>query len=216
MTASGQVEVLVVDDHPVVRTGLRTLLTAEGMTVVGEASSGEEAVALVAAEPPDVVVMDLAMGGMSGIEATRRIVETSPRVAVLVVSMSGDEETVFAALRAGARGYLLKGSDPAGLVRAVLSVAAGEAVVGAGVADRMLGFFSTAQATPAPELFPHLTDREREVLGLLAKGLSNPEIGRALDVRPKTVRNHVSNVLAKLAAADRTQAVLMARDAGLG
>jgi DNA-binding NarL/FixJ family response regulator len=210
---NASIEVVLVDDHPIVRNGLRTMLTAAGMDVTGEASNGPDAIDLVAAAQPDIVVMDLVMPGMSGAEATRRIVEETPRVAVLVLSMSDADESVFAALRAGARGYVLKGSDPAGLVRAVEAVARGDTVFGPGLADRVLAYF-TRPAGPAMP-FPELTEREREVLALIAAGLGNPDISRRLGIRPKTVRNHVSNVLTKLAVADRTEAVLRARAAGL-
>ena len=213
-TAENAIEIVVVDDHPVVRSGLRTMLGAAGIRVVGDAADGREAIDIVIAAQPDVVLMDLAMPGMGGIEATRRIVADAPHVAVLVVSMSGDDESVFAALRAGARGYVLKGSDPADVVRAVESVASGGTVFGPGLADRVLGFFTRP---PAPDQvpFPELTDRERDVLALLGKGLSNAAISARLGIQAKTVRNHVSNVLTKLAAADRTDAVLRAREAGL-
>lgn len=219
MRASGDlnglpIEVVVVDDHPVVRNGLRTLLAVAGIVVSGEAGSGDEALTVVSAAQPDVVIMDLAMPGMSGIEATRRLVAQTPHLAVLIVSMSSEDESVFAALRAGARGYVLKGSDPSDLVRAVESVARGDAVFGPGLADRVLSFFARPSGAALP-MFPELTDREREVLALLGQGLQNPEIGRRLGVRPKTVRNHVSNVLTKLSVADRTEAVLRAREAGL-
>jgi DNA-binding NarL/FixJ family response regulator len=208
------IEVVVVDDHPVVRSGLHAMFEAAGIRVVGEAGDGAEAIRVVAADQPDVVVMDLAMPGMSGIDATRRIVAETPHVAVLVVSMSSDEESVFAALRAGARGYVLKGSDPADLIRAVEAVARGGTLFGSELADRVLAFFTRLPVAPSVP-FPELTEREREVLALLAKGLSNAVISARLGIQPKTVRNHVSNVLAKLAAADRTDAVLRAREAGL-
>jgi DNA-binding NarL/FixJ family response regulator len=212
--AASQVEVVVVDDHPVVRQGLRTLLASAGIMVTGEAGDGQQAIRVVREVAPDVVIMDLTMPVMNGIEATRRILAQTPHVAVLVVSMAGDHESVFAALRAGARGYVLKGTDPANLVRAVESVAHGDAVFGPDLADQVLAYFSRPPGTPTT-VFPELTTREREVLVLLAQGLHNPEIGQRLGVRPKTVRNHISNILTKLAVSDRTAAVLRARDAGL-
>lgn len=208
------IEVVIVDDHPVVRSGMRTLLEASGMVVAGECGDGSEVVELVLRSQPDVVVMDLAMPMVSGVEATRRLTLAAPRVAVLVVSMSAEEESVFAALRAGARGYILKGTDPTDLVRAVAAVAHGDAVFGPELADRVLGYFNGPRSRAVDE-FADLTAREREVLTLLSRGKSNLEIGRQLGIRPKTVRNYVSNVLSKLAAADRTQAILRARDAGL-
>jgi DNA-binding NarL/FixJ family response regulator len=213
-SAEQLIETVVVDDHPVVRQGMRVMLEAARISVTGEAADGAEALRIVAEVQPDVVIMDLAMPGMSGIDATRRLVASTPHVAVLVVSMSDDDDTVFAAVRAGARGYVLKGSDPSDVVRAVRSVARGDAVFGPGLAERVLGYFSHDPKSDS-SLFPELTDREREVLVLLGRGLHNPEIGRKLGIRPKTVRNHVSNVLTKLAVADRTEAVLKAREAGL-
>lgn len=212
--STSPVEVVVVDDHPVVRQGLRTLLASAGITVTGEAADGQQAIRVVSEVAPDVVIMDLAMPVMNGIEATRRIMARTPNVAVLVVSMADDHESVFAALRAGARGYVLKGTDPADLVRAVESVAHGDAVFGPDLADHVLAYFSRPAGTPT-SLFPELTNREREVLVFLAQGLHNPEIGQRLGVRPKTVRNHISNILTKLAVSDRTAAVLRAREAGL-
>ena len=213
-TTAGPVEVVVVDDHPVVRQGLRTLLASAGIMVTGEAADGQQAIRVVGEVAPDVVIMDLAMPVMNGIEATRRILAQSPHVAVLVVSMADDHESVFAALRAGARGYVLKGTDPADLIRAVQSVAHGDAVFGPDLADQVLAYFARPPGTPTA-VFPELTAREREVLVLLAQGLHNPEIGQRLGVRPKTVRNHISNILTKLAVSDRTAAVLRAREAGL-
>lgn len=212
--AEAPIETVVVDDHPVVRQGMRAMLEAARIRVTGEAADAAEALRIVAEVQPDVVIMDLAMPGMTGIDATRRLVASTPHLAVLVVSMSDDDDTVFAAVRAGARGYVLKGSDPSDVVRAVRSVARGDAVFGPGLAERVLGYFANPHQSSA-RLFPELTDREREVLGLLGRGLHNPEIGRILGIRPKTVRNHVSNVLTKLAVADRTEAVLKAREAGL-
>jgi DNA-binding NarL/FixJ family response regulator len=210
----GPLEVVVVDDHPVVRQGLRSLLASAGIAVTGEAADGRQAIRIVGEVTPDVVIMDLAMPIMNGVEATRRIIAGMPHVAVLVVSMSDERESVFAALRAGARGYVLKGTDPADLIRAVESVAHGDAVFGPELADQVLAYFSHSPSTPTA-LFPELTDREREVLGLLAQGLHNPDISHRLGVRPKTVRNHISNILTKLAVSDRTEAVLRAREAGL-
>jgi len=208
--------ILIADDHPAFRSGLRALLETTGdLLVVGEAASGDEAVAVAAVTQPDVILMDLAMPGVDGIEATRRIVDAAPHVAVLVLTMGADEESVFAAVRAGARGYVLKGAQRAELIRAIRSVSAGEAIFGPGIAQRFLGSVSRS-APPAAGAFPGLTEREREILGLIAAGHSNAEITSRLVLSPKTVRNHVSNVFAKLHVHDRAGAIVLAREAGFG
>jgi DNA-binding NarL/FixJ family response regulator len=210
------IRILLADDHASFRSGLAALITTiEGFEVVAEAGSGDEAVASAAQSQPDVAVMDLNMPGLDGIEATRRIVATSPHIAVLVLSMYEDDDQVFGALKAGARGYLLKGADRAELVRAIRGVASGEAIFGPAVARRLVAFFA---ARPAVEssVFPELTLREREILEMIARGLSNPDITRRLGLSPKTVRNHVSNIFSKLQVADRGQAIVRAREAGLG
>lgn len=210
------IRILIADDHAAFRTGLDGLLrTIRGFEVVGLAERGEEAVELAAATQPDVVVMDLNMPGIDGIEGTRRIVATSPHVAVLVLSMYEDDDQVFGALKAGARGYLLKGADRAELVRAIRGVASGEAIFGPAVARRLAAFFATRPAVEAT-VFPELTDREREILELVARGRNNTEISGRLVLSPKTVRNHVSNIFNKLQVADRAQAIVRAREAGLG
>lgn len=212
------VTVVVVDDHPLYREGVVTVLEAMGdVEVVGEASDGESALEVVRRTAPAVVLMDLHMPGLNGIEATRRLLEVAPDTAVLVLTMVEGEESVFAAMRAGARGYLLKGADRAEIERAVRTVAAGEVVFSPAVANRVLGWFRSGGG-PGDRLapFPELTDREREVLDLVARGLTNAEIARRLVVSDKTVRNHVSNVFAKLHVSDRAGAVARARDAGLG
>jgi DNA-binding NarL/FixJ family response regulator len=209
------VRVLIADDHPLFRDGLTALLTDGADTeLAGTATSGTEAVDLARETQPDVVVMDLRMPGLNGIEATRRIVADSPHIAVLVLTMFDDDDSIFAALRAGARGYLLKGADREQILRAVHAAASGEVVFGADLAARMLGYF-TAAAAPPP-VFPQLTGREREVLELVAQGRANAAIAARLSLSQKTVRNHVSNILAKLQVADRAQAIVQARDAGLG
>ena len=211
--------VVVVDDHPLYREGLVTAMSSmPGVQVVGEAGDGEQAVRVVSELAPDVVVMDLHMPVMNGIDATRVISSTQPAVAVLVLTMLEGDDSVFAAMRAGARGYLLKGADRAEIARAVEGVAHGEVVFSAGIASRVLAFFAAGPgaAREALEPFPGLTEREREILDLVARGLTNAEIARRLVVSDKTVRNHVSNVFAKLQVAGRAEAVARARDAGLG
>jgi DNA-binding NarL/FixJ family response regulator len=213
---NGLTRVLIADDHVAFRGGLRAALeTAADIKVVGEAASGEEAVSRTAQLQPDVVLMDVNMPGIDGIEATRRIVDASPHVAVLVLTMHDDDDTVFAAVRAGARGYLLKGAQRAELLRAIRSVVAGEAIFGPGVARRLVDFFARP-ASPADTAFPELTAREREILDLIAAGRSNTEITESLVLSPKTVRNHVSNIFSKLQVRDRAEAIVRAREAGLG
>ena len=208
--------IVLADDHESFRTGLAGLLsTVAGVEVVGQAATGEAAVTAAAALQPDLVVMDLNMPGIDGIEATRRIVATSPHIAVLVLSMYEDDDQVFGALRAGARGYLLKGADRSELVRAIRSVTSGEAIFGPGIARRLVAFFAARPAVEAA-VFPELTEREREILDMVARGMSNTEITQRLVLSPKTVRNHVSNIFSKLQVADRAQAIVRAREAGLG
>lgn len=204
---------LIADDSPDFRDGLRGMLeTAPDMTVAGEATTGDTAIAMAARLQPDVILMDLQMPGCNGIEATRRIVATSPHTGILVLTMHEDDDSVFAALRAGARGYILKGTPKVETLRAIWAVAAGEAIFSPAIARRLMGFFANAKPT-AP--FPELTDREREVLALIAQARSNSEIARHLSLSLKTVQNHVSNICNKLQIADRTEAVIRARDAGL-
>lgn len=216
MNSAEPVRILLADDHPSFLAGLEALLaTVPGVVAVGRAGSGEEAVAAAAELQPDVVLMDLNMPGIDGIEATRRIIATSPHIAVLVLSMYEDDDQVFGALKAGARGYLLKGADRAELVRAIRGVASGEAIFGPAIARRLVAFFASRPAVE-PAVFPELTDREREILDLVARGLNNAEITQRLVLSPKTVRNHVSNIFSKLQVADRGQAIVRAREAGLG
>ncbi len=210
-----RLRLLIVDDHPLFRKGLRTLVgSVPDFALVGEATTGEEAVARGLALQPDVVLMDLQMPGGSGLEATREIVAASPTIKVLVVTLFEDDDSVFAALRAGARGYLLKDTDEEEMVRAIRAVANGEAIFGPAVAGRVLAYFA-APRREAPRHFPELTEREREILHLLAQGKNNPAIARELSLSPKTVANHVSNIFAKLQVADRAEAIIRARDAGL-
>jgi DNA-binding NarL/FixJ family response regulator len=215
------ISVLIADDHNHFRAGLRALLTVvPDIEVVGEAGGGEEAVALAARLQPDVILMDLQMPGLGGIEATARILHTSPHIRVLVVSMFDDDDSVFAALQAGARGYLVKGALKAEIVRSIRAVVAGEAIFGPAIATRLMHYFATPHPNVSPnapsDVFPGLTEREREILGLIAQHHTNPEIARRLQVSSKTVRNHVSNIFTKLQVATRAQAIIRAREAGLG
>jgi DNA-binding NarL/FixJ family response regulator len=208
--------VIVADDHPVFRDGLAMILRERGVHVIAEAADGQAALDATAEHQPDVVLMDLVMPGLGGIEATRRLVAGYPAVAVLVLTMSEDDDSLFAALRAGARGYLLKESAADDIVRAVVTVARGGTVLGARVSARVLGAVLARPLLDTPGPFPRLTEREREVLDLVARGYPNARVARHLGVSEKTVRNHVSAVLAKLPAATRAEAVALARDNGLG
>ncbi len=209
--------VLLADDHPVFRMGLRALLTSlPEATVVGEAADGEQAVRLATQHEPDVVVMDINMPGVNGVEATRRIVAARPGTAVLVLTMFDDDDSVFAAMRAGARGYLVKGSDTEDVVRAITAVGNGEAIFGPSVARRILAFLTRPLSAYDQQLFPELSAREREVLDLIAAGATNTDIAKRLFLSPKTIRNHVSSIFTKLQVADRAQAIVRARAAGLG
>jgi DNA-binding NarL/FixJ family response regulator len=210
------IRVLIADDHPHFRDGLRALLlSAPDLEVVGEAGDGDKAISLATRLQPDVILMDLNMPGMSGIEATRRILHTSPHISILVISMFEDDDSVFAALQAGARGYLLKGALKAEILRAIRAVTSGEAIFGPAIAKRLMNYFANPRLS-APDVFPELTEREHETLALIAQHQTNPEIAKRLYLSPKTVRNHVSNILTKLQMADRAQAIIRAREAGLG
>jgi len=214
-----KITILIADDHQSFRSGLRALLeSSQDVVIVGEVGTGSEAVEQAMKLQPDVILMDIQMSDINGIEATRRILHTSPHIAILVLTMFEDDDFVFSALRAGARGYLLKGTMKADLLRAIHTVANGEAIFGAAIARRLMKFFTEVQQ-PAKHLqfiFPELTDREREILNLIASHLSNAEIAQQLNISLKTVRNHVSNIFSKLQVVDRTQAILKAREAGLG
>ena len=211
------IRVLIADDHQLFRDGLKALLqSAPDAEVVGEAASGREAVLLAAESQPDVILMDLQMPELDGIEATRRIVQTSPHIKVLMVTMFDDDQSVFAAMRAGARGYVLKGAKHDEMLRAIRAVSSGEAIFSPTIAARMMDFFAASRSVIPQEVFADLTDREREILNLIARGESNAEIAGALTISVKTVRNHVSNIFSKLQVADRAQAVIRAREAGLG
>jgi DNA-binding NarL/FixJ family response regulator len=213
-----QIRVLIADDHPLFRDGLRTLLQSGSDTeVAGETATGEETITQADMLQPDVILMDINMPGINGIEATRRILHVSPHISILIVTMYEDDDSVFAAMRAGARGYLLKGADQEETLRAIKAVSRGEAIFSPAIAKRLIRYFSPsrASATP-PQAFPELTEREREILTLLSQGHTNAEIAQQLFLSPKTVRNHLSNIFNKLQVADRAQAIIRARDAGWG
>jgi DNA-binding NarL/FixJ family response regulator len=210
------VRVVLADDHPMYRYGVAAVLaTADEIDLVGEASDGAELIALAGREHPDVVLTDLAMPGLDGASACRELLARQPDLGVLVLTMHADDKSLVSALRAGARGYLVKGADKAELIRSILAVADGQAVYGAAVARRIAEIFgaSAGAARPAARAFPDLTPREREVLDLLAGGARNSEIARQLGMTDKTVRNHVSAILMKLQVPDRTAAAIKARDA---
>ncbi len=207
--------VLIADDHPLFRNGMRALLSSvPDMEVAGIATNGDEVISLAASLQPDVILMDLQMPGIGGIEATRRILHTSPHIRVLVVTMFEDDHSVFAALRAGARGYILKDADEDEILRAIHAAGRGEAIFSPAIAQRLIDFFAASRPLILPQLFPELTDREREILALIAQGYSNSGIARRLTLSLKTVANHVSNIFSKLQVADRAQAIIRAREAG--
>ncbi|MDF2091599.1 response regulator transcription factor [Knoellia sp. 3-2P3] len=213
------IRVLLADDHPVYRDGLAALLASvDGLEVVATAEDGAAAVALATELQPDVVVMDVQMPGLDGIEATRRLTAASPHIGVVMLTMAEEDATLFSAMQAGARGYLLKGANQAEITRAVTAVAGGEAIFGPAVARRIADFFAAGPAvgSAAEQAFPQLTAREREILELVAAGRPNAQIASTLFLSPKTVRNNVSNIFAKLHVADRAEAIVRAREAGLG
>jgi DNA-binding NarL/FixJ family response regulator len=210
------IRILIADDHTLFRDGLRALLGSVPDTeVVGEASTGDEVVAQAVALSPDVVLMDIQMPGMNGIEATGHILRGNAGIGIVILTMFEDDDSVFAAMRAGARGYVLKGAGQAEMLRAIRAVANGEALFGPAIADRLIAFFDTRPSTP-PLAFPDLTEREREILNLIAAGHGNAVIADRLYLSPKTVRNYVSSIFTKLQVADRAQAIVRARDAGMG
>ncbi|RPJ26881.1 MAG: DNA-binding response regulator [Chloroflexi bacterium] len=214
---SDKIRVLIADDHPLFRDGMHGLLDSVPNTeVIGEAASGEDAVTLAESLQPDVILMDIKMPGINGLQAMREILHTSPHIRILIVSMLEDDDSVFAAMRAGARGYVPKGANQTEMLRAIRAVANGEAIFGPGIAQRLIGFFSASRRSVEPKIFPELTGRESEILVLIAQGRTNEEIAGQLVLSLKTVRNHVSNIFSKLQVADRAQAVIRARDAGLG
>jgi DNA-binding NarL/FixJ family response regulator len=208
--------VLIADDHPLFRTGMRALLTATpGTEVVGEATTGQEGIELAAALQPDVILMDLQMPGINGIEATRQILHTSPHIRILVVTLFEDDASIFSALRAGARGYILKDAQEEETLRAIRAVGSGEAIFSPAIATRLMDFFAAPRPAVPKEIFPTLTEREREILQMIARGRTNNDIAKELALSSKTVGNYVSNIFSKLQVADRAQAIIRARDAGL-
>jgi DNA-binding NarL/FixJ family response regulator len=214
---SNTIHLLITDDSQAALTGLKALLKGvPDIQLVGEALGGGEAIQLAERLQPDVVLMDLHMPDMNGIEATRQIVHTSPHIAILVLTMYDDDDSVFAAMQAGARGYLLKGASKKEMLRAIRDVAHGAAIFSPAIARRMVNYFNQIRNQPAAHAFPELTQREREVLGLMAQHHSNQEIARSLSLSPKTVRNYTSNIFAKLQVADRAEAIIRAREAGMG
>ena len=214
---SEPVQILIADDHTLFRDGLRALFRSLPDTaVIGEAATGAEAIDQAEKLQPDVILMDIQMPGINGIDATRQIIQTSPHIGVIVVTMFEDDDSVFAAMRAGARGYVLKGADQDEMLRTIRAVARGEALFGPVIAARLQSFFAGSKRQAAAAAFPQLTGREREVLALIAQGYNNATIGRELTISIKTVRNHVSNIFSKLQVVDRAQAIIRAREAGLG
>lgn len=208
--------VLIADDHPLFRKGMRTLLESmPDIELIGEAKSGREAIEMATAQQPDVVLMDLQMPEGSGLAATRELSKSSPNVRILVVTLFEDDESIFTALRAGARGYILKDADEEEMMRAIRAVGDGEAIFSRAIATRLIDYFAATRTLIPQEIFPELTDREREILVLIGRGESNASIAEELSISVKTVRNHVSNIYNKLQVADRAQAAIRAREAGL-
>jgi DNA-binding NarL/FixJ family response regulator len=214
---SDTIHLLITDDSQAALTGLKALLIGvPDVQLVGEASGGRESIWLAERTQPDVILMDLHMPEVNGIEATRQIVHTSPHIAILVLTMYDDDDSVFAAMQAGARGYLLKGASKKEMLRAIRDVASGAAIFSPAIARRMMSYFAQISKQPAGHAFPELTQRELEVLALMAQHHSNQEIAQSLSLSDKTVRNYTSNIFAKLQVADRAEAIIRARDAGLG
>jgi DNA-binding NarL/FixJ family response regulator len=217
MTGATRLRILIVDDHPLFRDGLRAMFESEpDMDLMGEAATGEEAVVLASRLLPDVALMDIQMPDMDGIEATRRVIAASPKTRVLMVTMFEDDESVLAAMRAGARGYVVKGMRSADAIRAIRAVAEGEAIFSPAIAGRLVSMLADARQSARPAAFPELTERERQTLDLMAQGHKNAAIAERLHLSPKTVRNYVTSIFDKLELADRSQAIIRARDAGLG
>ena len=215
--SANEFSVLIAEDHPVFRAGLKSLIASlPGAVVIAETADGTTAVDEAISLQPDVVVMDLNLPGVDGIEATRRITSNSPHIKVLVLTMFDDDESVFAAMRAGARGYLLKDADQGEIAHAIEGVAKGEAIFGPAIASRVLAYFASSAWSRKVSAFPTLTEREHDVLELIAAGHNNLTIARRLVLSEKTIRNHVSNIFTKLQVADRAHAIIRAREAGLG
>jgi len=215
------IRVLIADDHALFREGIHAILKpVPDIEIVGEAGTGEEAVALAPDLKPDVILMDIQMPDLNGVEATQRILETQPDTGIIIVTMLEDDDSLFSAMRAGARGYVLKGADKAEMLKSIRAVADGEALFGRAIASRLLNFFQNSLAPPksesSPTTFPELTEREQEILAYIARGDTNDEIAERLTISLKTVRNHVSSIFNKLRVTNRTQAAIRARDAGLG
>ncbi len=212
-----QLRVLIADDHPIFRHGVQALLaSAPGLAVAGEARTGQEAIDLAASLQPDIILMDLQMPEVNGIEATRQILAASPQIRILIVTMFEDDASVFTAMKAGARGYVLKDADKPDMLRAINAVGNGEAIFSPAVASRVLDYFTTPRPAEAAIAFPELTEREREILNLIAQGHGNQDIARRLVLTHSTVRNYVSSIFSKLQVADRAHAIVRARQAGLG
>ena len=211
------IRLYIADDHNLFRDGLRALFQSiEDVVIVGESSDGQVAITEITHLQPDVVLMDIQMPGVNGIEATRRISTSSPHIGIIILTMFEDDDSVFAAMRAGARGYILKGADQHEMLRTIRAVSDGEALFGAQIANRLMDFFADLSPQATAGIFPELTEREHEVLELIARGHKNQEIARQLVIAHKTVRNHVSNIFSKLQVADRAQAIIRAREAGMG
>jgi DNA-binding NarL/FixJ family response regulator len=217
MMTAARLRVLIADDHPLFRDGLRAMFESEpDIELVGEAAGGQEAVALASRLQPDVALMDIQMQDLDGIEATRRVIAASPKTRVLMVTMFEDDDSVLSAMRAGARGYVVKGMRSADAIRAIRAVAEGEAIFSPAVAARLVSMLADARQRARPEAFPELTERERQTLDLMAQGHKNAAIAERLHLSPKTVRNYVTSIFDKLELADRSQAIIRAREAGLG
>lgn len=209
-----KIQILIVDDHPMYRQGIKSALSlVSDFEIIGEASTGQEAINEAANLMPDIILMDIQMQDISGIQATRKILDVTPHIGIIIVTMFDDDDSLFSALRAGARGYLLKGSEHEEISRSVRAVAAGEAIFGAPIATRIINYFSAPQSRQ--QILPELTNREREVLELVANGITNKEIAQKLVISPKTVRNHVHNIFTKLHVNSRFEAIVLAREAGL-
>ena len=211
------IRILIVDDHTLFREGVRAILKAvSDFEIVGEAATGQGAIEKVSILKPNIILMDIQMPDMNGVEATQQILETHPETGIIILTMLEDDNSLFSALRAGARGYVLKGADKVEMVRSIRSVASGEALFGPAIATRLTKFFNSPEERAGQSIFPELTERELEVLELIAKTHNNQEIAEKLNITMKTVSNHISNIFSKLQVADRTQAIFKARDAGIG